>query len=101
MVRSPRVSLLVICGLTLWGRGVRIRRLPRVATLQRTAPLKLLIWQDLRSSSVVGQSVLLDTCVAINLIATDDFAAIRRVLDMTFLMADQAAAEMGYLRDEV
>src|SRR5262249_1769625 len=57
--------------------------------------------KNLRSSSVANESVLLDACVAINLVATDDLTAIGRVLETTFLMADQAADEMGYLRDEV
>src|SRR5262249_1711385 len=35
------------------------------------------------------------------LVATDDLVAIGEALDTTFLMVDQAAAEMGYLRDEV
>lgn len=50
---------------------------------------------------MANESVLLDACVAINLVATDDLTAIGRVLETTFLMADQAADEMGYLRDEV
>lgn len=45
--------------------------------------------------------LLLDTCVAINLSATDRLAVIASALDVTFLMVDQAAAEMGYLRDEI
>lgn len=44
--------------------------------------------------------LLLDTCVAINLVATDDLVAIGHVLDTTFLMADRAASEIGFLRDE-
>lgn len=50
---------------------------------------------------MAGESVLLDTCVAINLFATDDLDEISRVLDTSFLMADRAAAEVGYLRDDV
>lgn len=50
---------------------------------------------------MAGETVLLDTCVAINLFATDDLDEISRVLDMSFLMADRAAAEMGYLRDDL
>lgn len=50
---------------------------------------------------MAGESVLLDACVAINLVATEDLVAIGRVLDTTFLMVDQAAVEIGYLRDEV
>src|SRR2546423_13693526 len=68
---------------------------------QRTVLSRSLILLDLRSSSVAGESVLLDACVAINLLATEDLIAIGRVLDTTFLMVDQAAIEIGYLRDEV
>lgn len=50
---------------------------------------------------MLDESVLLDACVAINLIATDDLVAIGQVLGTTFLMVDQAATEIGYLRDEV
>ncbi|MGW4291749.1 hypothetical protein ACWEH1_01640 [Micromonospora chersina] len=47
------------------------------------------------------ESLLLDACVAINLVATDDLVEISRALGTTFLMVDQAASEIGYLRDEV
>jgi predicted nucleic acid-binding protein len=50
---------------------------------------------------VAAEAVVLDTCVAINLFATGDLGEIGRVLDTIFLMADRAAAEMGYLRDDV
>jgi predicted nucleic acid-binding protein len=50
---------------------------------------------------VQEESLLLDACVAINLAATGDLFEISRVLEMTFFMVDQAASEIGYLRDEV
>jgi len=45
--------------------------------------------------------LLLDACVAINLAATGNVESIAQVLSTTFLIVDQAASEMGYLRDEV
>jgi predicted nucleic acid-binding protein len=50
---------------------------------------------------VASESVLLDACVAINLVVTDDLVVMSRVLKMSFLMASQAATEIGYLCDEV
>jgi predicted nucleic acid-binding protein len=47
------------------------------------------------------RSLLLDSCVAINLMATDSVERIVQVLDTTFLMVDQAASDMGHLRDEI
>ncbi len=43
--------------------------------------------------------ILLDACVAINLAATGNLAHIANTLQVTFAMAGQAAAEVGYLRD--
>lgn len=48
-----------------------------------------------------SETLLLDACVAINLVATYELDEISRVSDTTFLMADRAAVEVGYLRDEV
>jgi predicted nucleic acid-binding protein len=50
---------------------------------------------------VSDHSVLLDACVVINLVATGALDAIARVLGTGFLMVDQVAAEIGYLRDEI
>lgn len=43
--------------------------------------------------------LLLDACVAINLAATDRLEHIAQAIDVTFTLARQAAAEVGYLRD--
>ncbi len=43
--------------------------------------------------------LLLDACVAINLAATDRLPHIAQLIDVTFTLARQAAAEVGYLRD--
>ena len=43
--------------------------------------------------------LLLDACVAINLVATDRLPHIAQTVDVTFTLARQAAAEVGYLRD--
>ncbi len=48
---------------------------------------------------VVAHTVLLDTCVVINLAATDRLDDIARRLDITFQLTRQAAAEVGHLRD--
>jgi len=53
------------------------------------------------TDSVVDRTILLDACVAINLMAAEDLDSIGRALGTDFLMADQAAAEIGYLRDEI
>lgn len=45
--------------------------------------------------------LLLDACVAVNLAATDSVESIARALDTVFLMVAQAAAEVGFLRDQV
>ena len=45
--------------------------------------------------------LLLDACVAINLIATDLFPAIAEGIGVTFRLVGQAAAEVGHLRDVV
>jgi predicted nucleic acid-binding protein len=68
---------------------------------RKTDLLGSLTLRDLVSNSVANHSVLLDACVAINLVATEDLAAIGRSLDTGFLMVDQVAAEIGYLRDEI
>jgi predicted nucleic acid-binding protein len=44
-------------------------------------------------------SLLLDACIAINLAATDHFRRIAETASVTFLLTQQAAAEVGYLRD--
>ncbi len=46
-------------------------------------------------------SLLLDACVAINLIATDHFPAIAQGIGVTFRLVRQATAEAGHLRDVV
>lgn len=46
---------------------------------------------------MVSNSLLLDACVAINLLATGRIQAIAIALDIRFLMARQAAAECGEL----
>jgi predicted nucleic acid-binding protein len=43
--------------------------------------------------------LLLDACVAINLAAADRIQHIAQAVDVTFTLARQAAAEVGYLRD--
>jgi len=48
---------------------------------------------------VPRRKILLDACVAINLAATGGLEDIASTLDMTFNIAAQAAAEVGYLRD--
>jgi predicted nucleic acid-binding protein len=45
--------------------------------------------------------LLLDACVAINLAATDRLQHIAEILDVTFVLTGQAAAEVGYLRDVI
>lgn len=47
------------------------------------------------------RKILLDACVAINLAATGCLDRIANTLEVTFAMAGQAAAEVGYLRDMV
>jgi len=49
---------------------------------------------------MANQSLLLDACGAINLAAAEDLDTIERALDTGFLMVDQAAPEIGYLRAE-
>jgi predicted nucleic acid-binding protein len=43
--------------------------------------------------------LLLDACTAINLAATDHLQAIAENINDTFILVQQAAAEVGYLRD--
>ena len=43
--------------------------------------------------------LLLDACVAINLAATDRVEQIAQTTDVTFILARQAAQEVGHLRD--
>lgn len=45
------------------------------------------------------RKILLDACVAINLAATGSLDHIANTLQVTFAIAAQAAAEVGYLRD--
>jgi predicted nucleic acid-binding protein len=45
--------------------------------------------------------LLLDACIAINLAATDRLHDIAEALGVTFTLTQQAAAEVGYLRDVV
>ena len=47
------------------------------------------------------RSLLLDACIAINLAAATSIARIADALQLTFIIAAQAAAEAGYLRDVV
>lgn len=48
-----------------------------------------------------GNPILLDTCVLINLEATEHLDAIARVLDLDLLVTEPARAEVGGLRAEV
>lgn len=50
---------------------------------------------------MVQRSLLLDACVTINLAATDRLADIADSRDTSFLLTQQAAGEVGYLRDVV
>jgi predicted nucleic acid-binding protein len=68
---------------------------------QRTDPLRSLTLRGPGSSLVTGHFVLLDACVVINLVATEDLIAIGQILDTSFFMVDQAATEVGYLRDDI
>jgi predicted nucleic acid-binding protein len=68
---------------------------------RRMDPLGSSTLRGLVSDSVADRSVLLDACVAINLVAAEDLDAIVRILGTGFLMVDQVAAEIGYLRDEI
>lgn len=45
--------------------------------------------------------LLLDACIAINLAATDQLHDVAEALGVTFTLTEQAAAEVGYLRDVV
>ena len=47
------------------------------------------------------RTLLLDACVAINLAATDDLERIADALNLTFGMVQQAADEVGHLRDMI
>jgi hypothetical protein len=44
-------------------------------------------------------SLLLDACIAINLAATNRLHHVAEALGLTFTLVQQAAAEVGYLRD--
>jgi predicted nucleic acid-binding protein len=46
-------------------------------------------------------ALLLDACIAINLTATERLHHIAETLNVTFILTQQAAAEVGYLRDIV
>ena len=48
---------------------------------------------------MLRRKILLDACVAINLAATGSLDHIANTLQVTFAIAAQAAAEVGYLRD--
>jgi predicted nucleic acid-binding protein len=50
---------------------------------------------------VPRRMILLDACVAINLAATGRLEQIASALNLTFVIAAQAAAEAGHLRDTV
>jgi predicted nucleic acid-binding protein len=50
---------------------------------------------------VQRRQILLDACVAINLAATDSLDRIANSLHLTILIAQQAAAETGHLRDVI
>jgi len=52
-----------------------------------------------RGDPLPRNPLLLDACVAINLAATDHLAHIAQTAEVTFTLARQAAAEVGYLRD--
>ncbi|HET8661768.1 MAG TPA: hypothetical protein VFM55_22585 [Micromonosporaceae bacterium] len=47
------------------------------------------------------EPLLLDACVAINLYATDQLTEMAQSLNITFLLVEQAAAEVGHLRETV
>lgn len=48
---------------------------------------------------MLRRKILLDACAAINLAATGSLDHIANTLQVTFAVATQAAAEVGYLRD--
>jgi predicted nucleic acid-binding protein len=50
---------------------------------------------------VLRTNLLLDACIAINLAATDRLRHIAETLNVTFILTQQAAAEVDYLRDVV
>jgi len=52
-----------------------------------------------RGDPLPRSPLLLDACVAINLAATDHLPHIAQTAEVTFTLARQAAAEVGYLRD--
>jgi hypothetical protein len=49
--------------------------------------------------SVPGAPLLLDACIVINLAATNRIHHIAKALGYTFILVEQAAKEVGYLRD--
>jgi predicted nucleic acid-binding protein len=54
-----------------------------------------------RGDPLPRSPLLLDACVVINLTATDRLPHIAKTANVTFTLAHQAAAEVGYLRDLV
>lgn len=60
-----------------------------------------LIWPRRWGDEVPCRKLLLDACVAINLAAAAKLDMIADVLQVTFVIAEQAASEVGYLRDTV
>ncbi len=52
-----------------------------------------------RGDPVLRSPLLLDACVAINLAATNQVEQIAQATDVTFILAGQAAQEVGHLRD--
>lgn len=66
---------------------------------RRTAPLRSSTSPRPRGDEVPRTSLLLDACIAINLAATDHFRRIAETANVTFVLTQQAAAEVGYLRD--
>jgi predicted nucleic acid-binding protein len=52
-----------------------------------------------RGEAVPRSPLLLDACVAINLAATDRLQHIAQSVGVTFTLAQQAAAEVGHIRD--
>lgn len=68
---------------------------------QMTGHLRSLIWPRRWGEKVPRRKLLLDACVAINLAAAAKLDLIADVLQVTILIAEQAASEAGHLRDTV
>jgi predicted nucleic acid-binding protein len=60
-----------------------------------------LIWPRHWGDEVPRRKLLLDACVAINLAAAAKLDMIADVLEVTFVVVEQAASEAGHLRDMV